>query len=695
MKKIIFTIFSVLIWFFWFTFADLKITNYQILGQIENDGTIDVQEKIDVHFFDKMHWLERSIPWTYTVQGTVFQVFIDNIHVPNYNYKIMDDYSYDTNIRIWDADKYVKWDQKYEIDYSIYWLIRNFSGMWYSELYWNVIWYWRSNTIENVQVELALPKAYTWLTKDDFLITAWYSDKTSIDDFDWKVTRDENKIYITYNKKLDSYNWITLSVKFSKDYFDFNHEMQEDLLMWYDHDFNIENYKVYWTVERNWNISFQNEIELEILNEDLYIRGSLPYKYEIEGKKSLLLLDNVSIDWIAKDNPIYDTVNSYSTFYINWVDDGVISWDYSIYWLVKPFSWEFEDRAYRLSLSLPILNLSEKIKDLELMLDIPWGCESIYQEDVSIEIWWETIWLSEFNEKYGYIRCHDNKLAMTYSWEIDEYSHITLFLNFVKWTFDLDENLLEALETIWDWKFYYSDETNRQSIIFAIYILLFWWWFKALMSRRYRKQSLMNNKYPIYFDAPKWVDAPEAWILVDNKMDPKDLTALIYQWAVNRYIKILTEKDNEKEFYIKKLKQIPWKSKEYQLNLFNSIFKNWDEFHFSNKKSGLKTALSKASRELNSYINKQKWFKESFYSGVWSSFKRKSLTLVIWVAILWLIAYFIGVILINSSLTPVSSRVKIALLISLILVITSYRNYKEETNTDKKSATIAYDSKIS
>jgi len=108
MKKTIFTIFSILIWFFGFTFANLEFTNYKVFWNIQNDWTINVQENIDVHFLNEMHGIERKIPWIYTVQDTEFQVFVDNIDVSGYNYKIMDDY-YDTNIRIWDADKYVYW----------------------------------------------------------------------------------------------------------------------------------------------------------------------------------------------------------------------------------------------------------------------------------------------------------------------------------------------------------------------------------------------------------------------------------------------------------------------------------------------------------------------------------------------------------------------------------------------------------
>ena len=686
MKKTIFSILLFLIWFFGFTFADLEFTNYQILGQIQNDWTINVQENIDVHFFTQMHWIERMIPLTYTVQDTEFQVFVDNIDVLGYNYKIMDDY-YDTNIRIWDADKYVYWDKKYEINYSIYWLIRNFSGMWYSELYWNVVWYDRSNSIQSTQIELTLPKAYTWLTKDDFLITAWYSDKKSIDEFDWEVKRDENKIYITYNKKLDSYNWITLTIRFPNNYFEFDHERQASLLVWYTHDFNIKNYKLYWTVEENGNIKFQNNIELEILNKDPRVEWLLPYFYHMDSKNYLVFLNDITVNWLKintkeKENGYITDSISHKWIYISWDFNEInsVSWTYSIYWLVRPFFGEYEDWAYRMFLPIPILDLLEWVNNIELILDIPWWCENLYQEDISVKIWWDIIWINEFNEKYGHIRCHDNKFAMTYSGETLE---MNLMINFVKWTFELDEELLAWLAALWDGQFYYTDKTNRQSILFAIWILLFWWWFKALMKKRYKNQSMMDNKYPIYFDAPKWVDSPEAWVLVDNRIDPKDITALIYQRAANHYIKLYRENSDEKEFYIKKIKQLPWTSKKYQLNLFNSLFKDSDEFHFSKNRSKLSDYLSTAQKELNSFIKSENRYKKSFFSWIWSSFKRQNATLVFWTAILWFIPYFWILTALSNHFVPVSNRIKIVCFVSFILIVTSYRNYWEETNTKK------------
>ena len=59
--------------------------------------------------------------------------------------------------------------------------------MWYSELYWNIIWYKWWNNINKVKIQLSLPKSYTGFTKDDFLISVGYTDKFSIDDLNEKL----------------------------------------------------------------------------------------------------------------------------------------------------------------------------------------------------------------------------------------------------------------------------------------------------------------------------------------------------------------------------------------------------------------------------------------------------------------------------------------------------------------------------
>ena len=698
MKKTILSILLLLIWFFGFTFADLEFTNYEILGQIQNDGTINVQENIDVHFFNQMHGIERKFDYSYTVEDIEFATIVDNITVPDYNYKIIDEY-YQKNIRIWDADRLVDWDKKYEIDYSMYWLIRNFSGMWYSELYRNVVWYDRSNSIQNTQIELTLPKAYSWLTKDDFLITAWYSDKKTIDEFDWEVKRDENKIYITYNHKLPSYEWITLAVKFPNWYFEFDHEKQGNLLVWYANDFNIENYKINWTIDKSWNIIFQNEIELEVLNEDPIVRWDLPYRYDVDWKTYLVKLKDITINWEEINWNEYDTTLTNKSIIIPWdfEKNNIITSSYSIYGLIRPFSgefkewtynlyatsWDFDEWAYRLYLELPVLDLDEKIKNLNVSLDIPGGCSTVYAEDIYVNLWNWFINMNEFNEKYGYIRCRDNKLALTYSWEIWEYSSIILTINFVKWTFDLDDELLQALAVAWTWDFYYWDKVNRQSVLIWLLIIIFGWGYEYLMDKRYKTKSRMNKKCVIQYDAPRWVDAPEAWVLIDNELNWKDLTSLIYQRAANHYIKIYAEDGKYKSFYIKKLKQLPNTTKKYQLDLFNSLFKSWEEFHISKDKSQFTDYLKTAKKDLTNYIDQQDWFKTPFYFNTWNFFRHQTISIII-LTIVWLIILFSCLISsLTSHLISINRWVILLFVALLIFVVLHYRNYEKNTNTKK------------
>jgi hypothetical protein len=91
--------------------------------------------------------------------------------------------------------------------------------------------------------------------------------------------------------------------------------------------------------------------------------------------------------------------------------------------------------------------------------------------------------------------------------------------------------------------------------------------------------------------------------LIDDKLDPRDVVSLIYRWASNKYIKICAEDDKNKKFYIKKLKNLPDSSKEYQKNLFKKLFSDGDNFYFSTNKYKFQTYLSQTEKDLKTYIN--------------------------------------------------------------------------------------------
>lgn len=229
LKRIFIALFWFIIIFGFVNAKDYEYTNYDIKADVKIDWSIDVYETLTTNFFKKKHWIIRFIPLNYSVNNTDFHINLDYIRVDwNKFSTYFDDWW--MNIKIWDPNVEVKWEKIYPIFYSVYWLIRNFAGMWYTELYWNIVWYDFDTNINQVRAEIKLPKKYNWFVSDDFLITTDWKTKT-VREFNGNVDRSLwDRIIITYNKVLEAWEWITLAVKFPKDYFQFDHDKQASLL---------------------------------------------------------------------------------------------------------------------------------------------------------------------------------------------------------------------------------------------------------------------------------------------------------------------------------------------------------------------------------------------------------------------------------------------------------------------------------
>lgn len=287
MKKIwLFILWLCIIFFAWnFTQAnDYEYTNLDITANILIDGTINVKEDFTANFFVSKHWIIRDIPLNYSVGWNDFHINISDINVLWKNFTKSKS-NWNIEIKIWDANRTVIWEQNYPISYSTYWLIRNFSGMGYAELYRNLVWYEFDTNINRVRAELILPKIYTGFTSDDFLITTDWKSKT-IDWFEWTVDWSQwNKIIIIYDKWLSAYHGITLSVKFPNNYFTFDHYKQA---------------KLTWTV---WDVSFDDfwsslwDSLLEIF-EALGFIGLIIYGFIKKGKNKKSKIDTKS--WALK-----------------------------------------------------------------------------------------------------------------------------------------------------------------------------------------------------------------------------------------------------------------------------------------------------------------------------------------------------------------------------------------------------------
>lgn len=223
---------TLIIWNFSYA-KDYEFKNLDIQANIKIDWTIDIQETFTTNFLESRHWIIRIIPLNYSVKWENFHINVSDVYV---KWSKFTTYKKDWNIeiKIWDANRFVYWEEIYPISYATYWLIRNFSWMWYSELYWNLVGYDFDTNIDSVRAEILLPKK-NYFTSDDFLITTNWST-SSVWDFGWKVDWSKwDRIIITYDKPLSARNGITLAVKFPNNYFIFDNKKQKDLL-WYVKD---------------------------------------------------------------------------------------------------------------------------------------------------------------------------------------------------------------------------------------------------------------------------------------------------------------------------------------------------------------------------------------------------------------------------------------------------------------------------
>ena len=93
----------------------------------------------------------------------------------------------------------------------------------------------------------------------------------------------------------------------------------------------------------------------------------------------------------------------------------------------------------------------------------------------------------------------------------------------------------------------------------------------AFLWKKYRQ------KYPIVvqYAPPKWINPAEAWLLYNLKVDPTDLTSLIYQWKFEWLIDIKTFVwESSKKEYVKLIKKqdIPVMRPLFETEIFDTIF---------------------------------------------------------------------------------------------------------------------------
>jgi len=218
-------------WIFNYLFANNEYyyKNLTVNADIQQDWTIQVNEIFDAYFNVPKHGIIRNIPLKYAIEGKKFRIFLEKIKVDGKNFSTYENNG-EKEIKIWDVDNELTGDQRYSIHYSVYGLIRNFAGKGREELSWNIIPNGFDTHIDQVRIELKLPKVYTGFTSGDFLLAA-DGKSNKLKDFEWTIDWSQgDKIILTYDKRISAGKGITIAIKFPVGYFTFDHKRQESLI---------------------------------------------------------------------------------------------------------------------------------------------------------------------------------------------------------------------------------------------------------------------------------------------------------------------------------------------------------------------------------------------------------------------------------------------------------------------------------
>lgn len=202
--------------------------NYQVEGEIQNDGTIKVKEIMNTMFPEKRHGIILNFDKSYQVEGAKFNFFIKDLKAINDPYETEEGITY-TTLKIGDADKEIRGRKDYEIQYETYGLIRNFAEKGYEELYRNISPDFDTE-IQKGKFTLFFPKEYQTLQKEDIIISLGNKIYNNIEDFPGTIKRNSRKFVIIPAEFLPAHQVITLSMKFPIGFFNFDDEKQLSLM---------------------------------------------------------------------------------------------------------------------------------------------------------------------------------------------------------------------------------------------------------------------------------------------------------------------------------------------------------------------------------------------------------------------------------------------------------------------------------
>jgi uncharacterized membrane protein len=202
------------------------IKNYVVNVKVNKDASLDINEKISVHFIEPRHGIIRRIPYKYQLQplpsgtqkaerqlesGGYTHTIVEDIKVPGWNYDVSTEGDF-KSIKIGSKDNYVNGDQQFSISYRVLNAINFFKD--HSELYFNLIGTEWATVIDSAAFSIEL---YDSLpdTPEYFIATGSLGSKENNTVTKW----EENKIFSGHTtKSLNPNEGLTAGISFPNNF---------------------------------------------------------------------------------------------------------------------------------------------------------------------------------------------------------------------------------------------------------------------------------------------------------------------------------------------------------------------------------------------------------------------------------------------------------------------------------------------
>ena len=202
------------------------IKNYVVNVKVNKDASLDINEKISVHFTEPRHGIIRRIPYEYQLRplpsgtqkaerqlesGGYTHTIVEDIKVPGWNYDVSTEGDF-KSIKIGSKDNYVNGDQQFSISYRVLNAINFFKD--HSELYFNLIGTEWATVIDSAAFSIELYDALPD-TPEYFIATGSLGSKENNTVTKW----EENKIFSGHTtKSLNPNEGLTAGISFPNNF---------------------------------------------------------------------------------------------------------------------------------------------------------------------------------------------------------------------------------------------------------------------------------------------------------------------------------------------------------------------------------------------------------------------------------------------------------------------------------------------